>query len=140
MICGIVSDAQISGIWLEVAGASTRQTGMALLVQYIITRYDYIYAELHMPLRPSILLCPLYNFVVGDRFVNPRENHIYPVGWGLCPCGQHCKANGSNLILTSKRKLEMRTSLLISVRKYLTQRHHISIHMMMMMMGGNSYG
>ena len=62
------------------ATVSTRQEGMALLVQYLFLgmatcRHDFHgHADL---LHASI---PLYNLVVGDLFVNPGENPACPAG------------------------------------------------------------
>ena len=91
MICEIAPNAQIPGIWLDVTGLSTREVGLELLVQYIMesmTTCQKDYLD-----HPYILhyIVPLYNFIVGDRFVNTGENPARPTGGG-CPCVERYKA------------------------------------------------
>ena len=80
MVCGVATDQDIPGIWEEVGAASNKQAGLAMLVQYLmgdmrVCRRTYLgHSDL---LHCSI---PLYNFVAGDRFVNPGENPACPAG------------------------------------------------------------
>ena len=79
-VCGVATDAGIPPIWAEVQAASTKQSGFSLLSQYLLTgmgecRRDFLgHADL--------LHCstPFYNFIAGDRFVNPGENPACPAG------------------------------------------------------------
>ena len=79
-ICGVVSDTDIPPIWSEVHTALTKQVGLSLLSQYLLTcmwecrRGVFGQADL---LQYST---PFYNFVAGDRFVNPGESPAYPAG------------------------------------------------------------
>ena len=80
MVCGVATNAEVPDIWSQVAAAPTKQEGLAILVQYLmsgmqICRHDFMgHADL---LHVSI---PLYNFVAGDRFTNPGENPACPAG------------------------------------------------------------
>lgn len=85
MVCGVATNAEVPEIWSQVAAAPTKQEGLAILVQYLmsgmqICRHDFMgHTDL---LHVSI---PLYNFVAGDRFTNPGENHACPAGcMSLC--------------------------------------------------------
>jgi len=59
---------------------TNKQEGITTLIQYLMSgilvcRQDFMgHTDL---LHVSI---PLYNFVAGDRFVNPGENLAYPAG------------------------------------------------------------
>ena len=83
MICEVATDGEIPTIWQEVANATTKQVGLALLVQYLmggmsVCPHDFLWhSEL---LHYSV---PLYNFVAGDWFVIPGENPVCPVEGGL---------------------------------------------------------
>ena len=73
MICGVATDNGIPGIWGEVGVASNKQSVLAMLVQYLmgdLTDYRRTYLGHSDLLHFSI---PLYNFVTGDRFVNPKK-------------------------------------------------------------------
>ena len=65
---------------MEVVGVTTKQAGLALLVQFLmggisVCHRDFLgYSDL---LHCSI---PLHNFVAGNRFVNPGENPACPAG------------------------------------------------------------
>ena len=80
MVCGVSTNAEVPGIWSDVAAAHSKQEGLALLVQYLMSgmqvcRRDFMgHADL---LHVSI---PLYNFVAGDRFTNPGDNPACPAG------------------------------------------------------------
>ena len=80
IICGFATDADIPDIWMEVVGVTTKQAGLALLVQFLmggisVCHRDFLgYSDL---LHCSI---PLHNFVAGNRFVNPGKNPACPVG------------------------------------------------------------
>ena len=80
MICGVATNDGIPSIWREVAAAPNKQSGLAILRQYLMKdmrscRRTYLG-------HPEWLHCsiPLYNFVAGDRFVNPGENPACPAG------------------------------------------------------------
>ena len=80
MICGVATNDGIPSIWREVAAAPNKQSGLAMLRQYLMKdmrscRRTYLG-------HPEWLHCsiPLYNFVAGDRFVNPGENPACPAG------------------------------------------------------------
>jgi hypothetical protein len=80
MICGVSTNAEIPRIWMEVAAASTRQEGLALLVQYLLSGMATCRREFHGHADLLHVSIPLYNFVAGDRFVNPGENPACPAG------------------------------------------------------------
>ena len=67
-------------IWSDGVNAPTKQERLATLIQYIapgmtVFRCNFlVYADL---LRVNI---SLYNFVVGDRFINPGDNSAYLTG------------------------------------------------------------
>ena len=80
MICGVATNAEIPRIWMEVAAASTRQEGLALLVQYLLSGMATCRWEFHGHADLLHVSIPLYNVVAGDRFVNPGENPACPAG------------------------------------------------------------
>ena len=67
-------------IWVEVAAASTRQEGLALLVQYLLSGMATYRCDFHEHVDLLHVLIPLYNVVAGNRFVNPGENLACPAG------------------------------------------------------------
>ena len=74
MICRVATNVEIPAIWGEVAGASTKHAGLSNLVQHLIPDmviYQRVYIG-HSDLLHYIV--PLYNFVVGGRFVDLGEN------------------------------------------------------------------
>ena len=80
MICGVTTDNVIPNIWGDVAVASNKESGLVMLVQYLMgdmTNYRRTYLGHSDFLHCSI---PLYNFVAGDHFVNPGENPTYLTG------------------------------------------------------------
>ena len=80
MVCGVATNAEVPGIWQEVAAASTRQEGLALLVQYLLSGMNVCRRDFHGHADLLHVSVPLYNFVAGDRFVNPGENPACPAG------------------------------------------------------------
>lgn len=79
-LCGVRSDDDILDVWKEVHASPSLQEGLALLVQYLMSRMGYCHKEYFGHV--DILHCsfPLCNFVVGDKFVNPRETPACPAG------------------------------------------------------------
>ena len=80
MICGVISNHGIPSIWGNVAAYTNKQSGLAMLVQYLMgdmTSCRRTYLSHSDLLHCSILL---YNFVAGDRFVNMGENPTCPAG------------------------------------------------------------
>ena len=73
-LCGVATDAKIPAIWTEVHTSSYKQAGLALLVQHLMLGMG-IFCR-HIFGHADLLHCSahLYNFVAGDRFVNPGEN------------------------------------------------------------------
>ena len=80
MICGVATNSGIPTIWGEVAAAPNKQSGLAMLVQYLMG--DMTSCRRTYLGHSDLLHCsiPLYNFVAGDRFVNPGENPACPAG------------------------------------------------------------
>ena len=80
MICGVSTNGGIPTIWGEVAAAPNKQQGLAMLVQYLMG--DMASCRRTYMGHSDLLHCsvPLYNFVAGDRFVNPGENPACPAG------------------------------------------------------------
>ena len=80
MICGVATNSGIPSIWGEVAAAPNKQSGLAMLVQYLMG--DMTSCRRTYLGHSDLLHCsiPLYNFVAGDRFVNPGENPACPAG------------------------------------------------------------
>jgi len=79
-ICGVATDAEIPRIWTEVQACKSKQDGLACLVQHLMADMGNCRREF---LGHSDILhvsVPLYNFVAGDRFVNPGENPACPAG------------------------------------------------------------
>ena len=67
-------------IWVERGLVPSKQEGIAILYQYVVTginefrHYFHGHSQLlHVGVSP-------YNFVVGDRFVNPGQNPACPTG------------------------------------------------------------
>ena len=80
MIRDVASNPEIPGIWLEVAGVTIKQVGLALLIQYIIA-WMIVYHPNYLG-HSNLLHCSvlLYNFVAGGRFANLGENSAYHMG------------------------------------------------------------
>ena len=77
-ICGVVTDAKIHRIWLEVCRALTKAAALAVLSQYlwagreVCQRYFFGSADM-------LHFCgSLFMFVHGDRFVNTRHDPDCP--------------------------------------------------------------
>ena len=74
MVCGVVTNAVMSEIWSNVAAASTKEEGLATLVQYLISGMRVCHQDFMGHADLLHVSIPLYNFVAGDRFTNPGEN------------------------------------------------------------------
>ena len=79
-LCGVPTNADIPAIWSEVQATTTKQAGLSLLVQHLMSGMGACRKDFFG--HADILHCsvPLYNFVAGDRFVNPGENPACPAG------------------------------------------------------------
>ena len=65
--------------------APSKQEGIAILSQYILTGMELCCRDFHCHAKLLHVEGGLYNFFPGDRFVNPGMNPAYPVG-GFLMC------------------------------------------------------
>ena len=80
MICGVATNNDVSNIWADIAAAPTKREGLATLVQYLMSGMTVC---CHKFLGHADILhinIALYNFAVGNHFVNPGDNLVYPAG------------------------------------------------------------
>ena len=79
-LVGTPTNDGIPAIWSEVQACTTKQAGLSLLVQHLMAGMGACRKDFFG--HADILHCsiPLYNFVAGDRFVNPGENPACPAG------------------------------------------------------------
>ena len=80
MIYGVTTDVEIPAIWGEMAVLSTKQIVLANMVQHLMS--GMAISRRHYLSHSDLLYCSvlMYNFVAGDRFVNPGESTACPAG------------------------------------------------------------
>ena len=79
-ICGVATNAEIPVICFKVHACTTKQVGLALLVQHLMVGMGTCWHQLFGHSNILHYSVPLYNFVAGDRFVNLGENPACPAG------------------------------------------------------------
>ena len=79
-IYGVATNAEIPVICFKVQACTTKQVGLALLVQHLMVGMGTCWHQLFGHFDILHYSVPLYNFVAGDRFVNPGENPACPAG------------------------------------------------------------
>ena len=89
MICGVATNADISDIWIEVAGATTKQVGLALLVQFLMGGVSVCCRNFLG--HSDLLLHPRVQLRRERPVCEPRQEPGVP-GAGGGPCGRSSKA------------------------------------------------
>ena len=81
-ICGVATGGGIPDIWMEVAGTTTKQAGLALLVQFLVGEMSVCHRDFLGHSESLHCFIPLYNFIASNHFVNPGENPACLAGGG----------------------------------------------------------
>ena len=89
MIYGVPTNVDIPAIWTAVANTKSRQEGYSRLVTHLMSSILDYRRDFHG--HTNLLHCsvPLYNFVVGNRFINPGGNPC--LSRRGCQCGHPSK-------------------------------------------------
>ena len=72
--CGISTNKEITVIWIKVAAEPTKQEGLAILSQYLLSGMESCRRDFHGHTQLLRGGGALYNFVAGDWFVNLGTN------------------------------------------------------------------
>ena len=101
----VATDREPPPIWGEVAADPSKQEGLAFLSHYLITGMELCRHDFHGHTQLLHTGGALYNFIAGDRFVNPGQNPACPAGgfsmWtglqGAEDIGEAIVASGANM-------------------------------------------
>ena len=78
MVCGVATNTDVPKIWSDVAAAPNKQEGLVTLVQYLMSGMSVFRCNFLGHADPLHVSIALYNFVAGDRFINPGDDPAYP--------------------------------------------------------------